>query len=155
MATDKSEPRVGLIFRIAFLVIVSLVSIRAALNSYFDQIASAEEQRKFGDIVPEALNDLHADELKRLNEGPMPIQKAMQDMASKGRKDMGSDFMPATAASRDIGPLQGWQKMPSEVPPAMTATAAPEPIPAAVPADAGAPHDAGTPGPKKNNKKNP
>jgi hypothetical protein len=154
MATDKSEPRVGLIFRIAFLVIVSLVCIRAALNSYFSQIASAEEQRKFGDISPTALLALRADEDKRLKEGPMPVDKAMQDMAAKGRKDMSPDVMPA-ASARDIGPLQGWQKMPSEVPPAMTAIAAPEPVPVAVPADAGAPHDAGTPGPKKNNKKNP
>jgi hypothetical protein len=153
MATDKSEPRVGLIFRIAFLVIVSLICIRAALNSYFDQIASAEEQRKFGDIAPTALINLRADEDKRLKEGPMPLDKAMQDMAAKGRKDVSPDVMPS-ASARDIGPLQGWQKMPFEVPPAMTATA-PEPAPAAVPADAGAPHDAGTPGPKKNNKKNP
>jgi hypothetical protein len=153
MATDKSEPRVGLIFRIAFLVIVSLVCIRAALNSYFDQIASAEEQRKFGDIVPQALNDLRADEQKRLTEGPMPVEQAMKEIAAKGRKDVSPDVMPSASAARDIGPLQGWQKMPSEVPPAMTATAAPEPVPAAVPADAGAPHDAGTPGPKKNNKK--
>jgi hypothetical protein len=153
MATDKSEPRVGLIFRIAFLVIVSLICIRAALNSYFDQIASAEEQRKFGDITPTALINLRADEDKRLKEGPMPLDKAMQDMAAKGRKDVSPDVMPS-ASARDIGPLQGWQKMPYEVPPAMTATA-PEPAPAAVPADAGAPHDAGTPGPKKNNKKNP
>ncbi len=158
MATDKSEPRIGIIFRVGFLTVVTLIAVHTALNAYFDQMAGAEEQRKIGSTVPTALNNLRADELKRLNEGPMPIEKAMQDMAAKGRKDVSPDIAPS--ASHDLGPLQGWQKMPAEVPVQMT-----EAPPAAAAADAGAPDaapsDAGTRGPaptnapKKPLKKNP
>ncbi len=62
MAIDKSEPRVGLIFRIGLLVVGLLLGTRALLNTYFTEIASAEESRKFGQVVPQALLNLRADE---------------------------------------------------------------------------------------------
>jgi hypothetical protein len=149
MSIDKSEPRVGLIFRIGVLVVVLLIGTRALLTSYFDQIASAEEGRKFGGVVPQQLLDLRADEERRLTSGAMPIDKAMMTIVGKGRMGASPDIMPS--ASRDLAPVQGWNKMPGEVPPAMMA-----PPPEAV--DAGAPAaaplvDAGTrapgPGPRK------
>lgn len=118
MATDKSEPKTGLIFRIGFLAIIILLSLRAALISYFGNMASAEEERKIGHVVPEALNDLRADEKQRLSSGSMPVEKAMQEIVSRGRM-ASPDTMPS--ASKDVAPLQGWTKMPGEVPPAMTA----------------------------------
>jgi hypothetical protein len=141
MATDKSEPRVGLIFKIGFLAIVTLVVVRAALTSYFDQMASAEESRKIGQAVPHALINLRADEDQRLKSGPMPIDQAMQSIVAKGRMNVSPDIVPS--ASRDIAPLQGWSKLPGEVPPAMTAAPPPETpdagaSPAATPVDGGA-----------------
>jgi hypothetical protein len=140
MAIDKSEPRVALIFRIGLLVVGLLIGIRALLNSYFDQIASAEESRKIGQSVPQPLIDLRADEEHRLTAGPMPIDRAMQSLVGKGRMGASPDIMPS--ASRDLAPLQGWSKLPGDVPPAMMA-----PPPEAA-ADAGAPPvgDAGTHG---------
>jgi hypothetical protein len=120
MATDKSEPRTGLIFRIGLFAIISLLSLRWALISYFGNMASAEEERKIGSVVPEALNDLRADEKQRLTSGPLPVDKAMKEIVEHGRM-MSPDTMPS--ASKDVGPLQGWTKMPGEVPPAMTAVA--------------------------------
>jgi hypothetical protein len=140
MAIDKSEPRVGLIFRIGFLVVGLLIGIRALLNTYFDQIASAEESRKFGQVVPQALVNLRADEEQRLTGGPMPVDKAMQAIVARGRMGASPDIMPS--ASRDLGPMQGWSKMPGEVPPAMTAPP-PETVDAGAPA-AAPPADAGT-----------
>lgn len=122
--------------------------------SYFDNIAHAEEQRKVGEAVPEALISLRADEDQRLKGGAMPIEKAMQDLAARGRM-ASPDITPS--ASRDFAPMQGWSKMPGEVPAAMTAPPA-EPVePTAAPkTDAGAPAVA-PPGahgaPKKPNKK--
>jgi hypothetical protein len=138
MAIDKSEPKVGLIFRIGLLVVALLIGIRALLNSYFDQIASAEESRKIGQIVPQPLINLRADEQQRLTGGPMPVEQAMQALVARGRMGASPDIMPS--ASRDLGPMQGWSKMPTEVPPMMMA---PPPVadagaPAAAPADAGA-----------------
>ena len=135
MATDKSEPRVGLIFKVGGLSIVTLIVVHSALVSYFDRIARAEEHRKLGEAQPEALLSLRADEKARLASGSMPIEKAMQEVAAKGRKAL-PDVAPA--ASRDLTPLQGWQKMPAEVPPEMTAPAPPPPGLAAPPGDGGA-----------------
>jgi hypothetical protein len=132
MAIDKSEPRVGLIFRIGLLVVGLLIGTRALLNSYFDEIASAEESRKIGQEVPQPLIDLRADEQHRLTSGPMPVDQAMQAIVSKGRMAASPDIMPS--ASRDLGPMQGWSKLPREVPAMMMAPPPPPPS-----ADAGAP----------------
>jgi hypothetical protein len=169
MAIDKSEPRVGLIFRIGLLVVGLLIAIRALLNSYFVEIASAEESRKFGQIVPQPLLNLRADEEQRLTGGPMPVAQAMQAIVARGRMGASPDIMPS--ASRDLGPMQGWSKLPIDVPPAMAnppaeGAAADAGAPAAAPGDAGArPVGPGAPGtrttspgggaPKKPAKKQP
>ena len=116
MAIDKSEPKNGLIFRIGLLVVGLLIGTRALLNSYFLEIASAEESRKIGQIVPQSLMNLRADEEQRLTGGPMPVDQAMQARVAKGRLGASPDIMPS--ASRDVAPMQGWSKMPIEVPPA-------------------------------------
>jgi hypothetical protein len=118
MATDKSEPRVGVILKVAVLSIVSLVAARFFLFAYFDHIAQAEEHRKFGDLKPEALLNVRADEKARLASGPIPIEQAMHEIAAKGRS-ASPDIMPS--ASRDFAPLQGWSKMTIEAPSPMMA----------------------------------
>ena len=119
MATDKSEPRSGVIIAVAVVSLVTLGAVRAFLNTYFDTEARAEEQRKIGGLKPEALMSLRSDEARRLTTGPLPIASAMSELASRGRMGVGPEIMPS--ASRDVGPLQGWAKMPSVVPPGMTA----------------------------------
>ncbi|MGA7121796.1 MAG: hypothetical protein WBY94_16940 [Polyangiaceae bacterium] len=142
MATDKSQPRVGLIFKIGLFSIVVLVVVHTALVSYFDKVAQAEDLRKNGDVKPEALMNMRADEKGRLATGAMPIDKAMQQMVARGRASASPDIMPY--ASKDIAPLQGWSKMPGEVPGPMTA----EPPPARAPVldgGAGSRPDGGVP----------
>jgi hypothetical protein len=137
MATDKSEPRVALIGKIAVLAIATLIGVHFALVAYFDQIASAEIQRKYGDIKPEALMSLRADEKQRLSSGSMPIDQAMQALEQKGRMGASPAITPAPA-NVDVSPMQGWLKLPNEVPAplmaAASAAAAPPP-----PAPSGAP----------------
>lgn len=118
MATDKSEPRVGLIFRIGILAAVLLVCTRAALASYFDEMSQAEEHRKIVEARPEALFNLRSDEQRRLTDGPVPISQAMHDL-SKGRP---SEVEPVQ--SKDLSPLQGWSRMPATVPVPMINSAA-------------------------------
>ncbi|MDP9002624.1 MAG: hypothetical protein M3O46_21250 [Myxococcota bacterium] len=119
MATDQSEPRVGVILKVAVISIGTLVAVRAALTAYFDQIAQAEEHRKYGEQAPEALTNLRSDERARLTSGPMPIDRAMQLLTTRGRKEASPDIMPS--ASKDMAPLQGWSKMPADVPAEMIA----------------------------------
>lgn len=128
MATDKSEPRVGLILKIACASIVTLIATHAVLTSYFDEIARAEEHRKYGEVKPEALTAERDDEKARLSSGPTPIEKAMQEIAKRGRTEASPVIAPS--ASKDLAPLAGWVKMPLQVPEAMTA-APPEAPPAA------------------------
>lgn len=139
MALDNTQPKVGAIAQVAVLAIVTLLVTRGALLVYFDGMAQAEEYRKWGSLPPEALNSLRADETQRLSSGAMPIDKAIQAMATKGRMAASPDITPATSAARDLAPLQGWTRMPAQVPPEMSA--APPAAPAApevASADAGA-----------------
>jgi hypothetical protein len=127
MATDKSEPRIGIIVQVAVIAIGTLIAVRGVLGAYFDHVAHAEELRKVG--APEALHSVRADEKQRLQSGPMPIEQAMQALAAKGRTGASPAIMPS--ASKDVAPLQGWSKLPGEVPGAMTAAPPPEVAPAA------------------------
>jgi hypothetical protein len=137
MATEKPEPRTGLILRIGALAVVTLVVVHAALVAYYDKIATAEEQRKIGEVKPESLLNLRADEKSRLDTGPLPIEKAMQDIATKGR-NANPAIVPT--ASKDTAPLGGWQQMPQQLPPGAMV---PPPPPPAATVDAGAAAAAG------------
>ena len=135
MPHDTSPPRTGLILQGAVLAIVTLLVVHAALVTYFDHYAQAEEHRKFGEAKPEALISLRAYEKDQLSGGRVPIDKAMQEMVARGRT-ASPDITPTE--SKDTAPLAGWPKLPSEVPAAMTAppsAAAPSAQPAV---DAGA-----------------
>jgi hypothetical protein len=145
MASDKQDPRVGLIFQVGILAMVGLLASRAFLQAYFDRMDRAEVARKLE--TPGALVNLRADEKARLTTGATPIDKAMQMMAAKGRMGASPDIMPS--ASKDVAPLQGWTKLQGQVPPAMTAPppAPPEPPTSASAAPSAAP--AGSEKPKQ------
>jgi hypothetical protein len=132
MATDKSEPKVGMIAKIAVLCIATLIGVHEGLVAYFDHVAQAEEYRKVGSAKPEALLNAREDEKQRLETGSMPIEKAMQ-VVMKGRT-ASPDIAPSV--SKDTAPLQGWSKLPLNVPAAMMA---PEPAPAPSASDSAAP----------------
>jgi hypothetical protein len=119
MATDKSEPKVGIIAQVSIVSIVTLVLTHQALVAYFDQASYAEEMRKVGTAPADALASLRTSEKERLGAGRMPIDKAMQQLASKGRMNAGSEITPT--ASRDMAPLEGWTKLPAVVPNQMVA----------------------------------
>jgi hypothetical protein len=141
MEIEKSGPRVGLILKFGALSVATLIGTHVALVSYFDRLATAEEIRKTGS--PEPLMSLQADEKERLGAGSMPIEKAMQELVARGRMTASPDIMPS--ASRDVAPLQGWSKMPAEVPPAMMLPPV-EPPGSAMVADAGAGGPSAAPG---------
>jgi hypothetical protein len=141
MAHDATDPRVGLIVRVGILSIGTLIVSHLGLTAYFDGLAKAETYRKVSSIKPEALMAARADEQQRLSSGPMPIDKSMQMIVAKGRMGLSPELAPS--ASRDIAPLQGWVKMPSDVPPTMVA---PEPAPAPAVTPSAAPSASSAPG---------
>lgn len=136
MATDKSEPRVGLIFRIGIISCGVITALRFGLATYFDEITQAEEHRKVVEAKPEALLSLRSDEQRRLTEGPLPIDRAMHELVAKGRASVSSEIAPAE--SKDIAPLQGWIRMPAQVPLPMAIAAASSASPGSTSANPGA-----------------
>jgi hypothetical protein len=131
MATESSDPRVGLIAQIGLLSIGTLIVIHVGMTSYFDRMARDEIYRKVGSVKPEALTNLRADEKQRLSSGSMPIEKSMQMFAAKGRMGAAPELAPS--ASKDVAPLQGWMQMPAEVPPTMMEPAPPPVAPSPAP----------------------
>lgn len=115
MATDRSEPQVGLIAKVGLLSVVVLFATRGALGAYFDHEVQAQEHAKMAMAKPEALMSLRTADSARLSGGSMPIDKAMAQLSTKGRMGVGPDLVPNP--SKDLAPLQGWSKMPAEVPP--------------------------------------
>jgi hypothetical protein len=129
-----------------------LIAMHTGLVAYFDQQARAEEYRKIGSAKPAALTEVRADEKQRLMMGSMPIDKAMQMLDERKRAGASPDIMPS--ASLDTAPLQGWVKLPAQVPmpmQMMAASAAQSATPApteSTPPAAAAP-DAGAAKPKR------
>jgi hypothetical protein len=145
MATDTTDPRIGLIVRIGILAIATLIGTRAGLVAYFDRMTKDEQYKKIGSLPTDALNSLRTDEKERLSSGSMSVDRSMQILAAKGRMGAGPDIMPS--ASKDIAPLQGWTQMPASVPAPMMAqdpNAAPSAssAPSAAPSASGAPSTA-------------
>ncbi|MCL2447545.1 MAG: hypothetical protein FWD17_01220 [Polyangiaceae bacterium] len=136
MATDKSEPRVGLIIKVGVIAVCTVGAVRIALASYFDQVTQTEQARKIAAAKPEALMNLRTDEHTRLTSGRKPIGQAMEELAKKGR--MGASPAIVPTVSHDVAPLQGWTKLPGTVPPSMTS-----PEPAAHAPDTASAADAG------------
>jgi hypothetical protein len=138
MATDNTEPRTGLIFKIGFLSIVAVVAARYALVSYFDQEISKEYQAKLG--TNEQLAALRAEADKSLHGGAMPIDKAMAMVATRPRMGMAAI---APKPSDDNGPMVGWTQRPQPPAPAAGTWSSAAPVDA----DAGTQADpAGTDG---------
>jgi hypothetical protein len=134
----STEPKVGAIAQVAVVAIVALLLTRAGLISYFDSMERDEAYRKIGSLPATALDSERTDEKQRLTTGAMPIDKAMQMLATRGRTGASPEIMPVASAAKDLAPLQGWTRMPSEVPAAMTAAPPPPPEPVLTATDAGA-----------------
>jgi hypothetical protein len=146
MATESSDPRVGLIFRIGILAIGTLVVIHVGMTSYFDSMAQDEVYKKVGSVKPDALMALRADEKQRLSSGSMPIEKSMQTIVAKGRMGAAPELAPS--ASKDTAPLQGWMQMPAEVPPTMMEPAPAPEAPSAAPSASSSAAPAGNKAPR-------
>jgi hypothetical protein len=110
MASDKTEPKTGLILRIMAISVVTLVLARFGLISYFKQRMDDEVQRKVLTVRSQELDDLRKREQEAFGAAKIPVDKAMQRLAAEGRVP---ELTPQQ--STDDSPLKGWQQMPREV----------------------------------------
>jgi len=153
MATDNSPPRIRIILTVAFSSLVILVTLNYVFRSYF--LMMTEEVEHDHLAKPVELIKLHEGEERNLTTSSLPIQRAMQELAQRGREGSAglkqyADITPE--ASNDLGAMVGWIRSPNQaVIDAINAAAAdagPTPdistsdggaVPAATIADGGAP----------------
>ena len=134
---ESSQPNTGLILKVGGIGIVAVLVIRLGLMSYFGFVDDAEYTRKYVDMG-QAARDVNvkakAEEMAALAGGPMPIDKAMQLIATDNRAVPGLEPHPADPM-REKDTLAGWAQMPREVPSSlmMARAAAPPPWRAARP----------------------
>jgi hypothetical protein len=147
MATDNSPPKIRVILTIAFSSVVILGALNFVFRSYFQMMT---DEAQLTHLRPAAeLIKLREGEQKNLTSGAVPIDKAIAELAAKGRGEALKDIEPQ--ASNDMGPMVGWVRTPNQAIVArLEAEAADASAPAPAPAmsaDGGAaPTSAGTDG---------
>jgi len=142
MATDNSAPKIRIILTVAFSSLVILIALNYVFRSYF--LMMTEEVEHDHLAKPVELIKLHEGEERNLTTSPLPIQRAMQELAQRGRE--GSDGLKQYAdikpePSNDLGAMVGWIRSPNQaVIVAINAAAAAEAgaPPQAAPTDGGA-----------------
>lgn len=110
MAAENSEPRSTLVFQLGVFSIVAIVVVRFGLSTFFSMSMDEEYARKVGEHRNEQLTALKEDAKKALSSGPMPIDRAMQMVASSSRQALGDSIAPRS--SDDTAALVGWSQAP-------------------------------------------
>jgi len=105
MATDNSPPRIRLILIMAFGTVGTLFVLKFVFDSYFTDMWEGEAKAKMAPALE--LAKLHEEETKKLTGSPIPIDKAISELSSKGRE---SSALIAPQPSTDDGPLVGWKE---------------------------------------------
>ena len=112
MAHESSNPKVRMMLIVAFIAAISLVLFDQIFRSYYNSMMEEEESEKVLTVVPKQLNDLRAAEQTRLTSAALPIDRAMKELATRGREDPAlktlgkADITPEP--SNDNAALAGW-----------------------------------------------
>jgi hypothetical protein len=109
MATDNSPPKIRIILTVAFSSVVILFSLNYVFRAYF--IMMTEEVEHDHMRPAEELAKLREGEERNLTSSPVPIARAMQELASKGREGS-PDLVPQP--SNDMGAMVGWIRNPNQ-----------------------------------------
>jgi hypothetical protein len=113
---DDTPPRNRLIFGYTIVVVFALIGLKFVFDSYLDVSRTAKRREQ---IATSRANVILAEyrraQRERLESGPMPIDRAMHELARRGRNAF-AQIRPE--ASGDRAPLQGWQQLPRAVSPA-------------------------------------
>ncbi len=153
MATDNSPPRIKLILVLAISTVVTLFVLKFIFDSYFTEMMEHEAKAKT--VEPIEVRTIRAEEDKKLTGSPVPIDKAISDLASKGRE--ASPIIapqPSDDTAAQVGWLQGSRALAAkaaegegakkEAAPAPSSSAAAAPAPGSTTTTTAATTDAGT-----------
>ncbi len=100
---ENTQPKTRMLFTIGLLAIFLLVAVKFILGSYYLDMTESYEHTLLPDTTQR--DRTRAEEEKHLTQSPVPIDVAMQQLASKGR---GYDEAVEPRPSDDIAPLEGW-----------------------------------------------
>ena len=145
MAGDNSSPKVRMLLTIGIVSVCILVAVKFGLESYYLETTEAYQRTLLPNTTE--IETVRKSELQRLEKGTMPVDVAMQTLATKGRENASPAIDPQP--SDDPSPLIGWAqiKRPGPVPElAPVPTAADAGATLTTPGDAGAPLTAGDAG---------
>lgn len=109
MATDQTPPPNRLIATIAILSVLGFVALRFALGPYFT--ATVEREQRAKQSAPAEYAGVRAEQQTELVSGPMPIDRAMAEVASGRAREL-----IAPRQSGDVTALTGWLKAPKPLP---------------------------------------
>jgi hypothetical protein len=148
MAHESANPKIRVMFVIAIFSALTLAVLDQIFKSYFSMMMEEEESEKVLTVPPTQLNNLRAQEQQRLTSASLPIDRAMKELATRGREDPALKDLAKTdispQPSNDQAALVGWNGLGREAgaAPAVEQDAAPTmAMDGAVPlaADAGPP----------------
>ncbi len=117
MAFDKSPVYNALIFKLMAAALVTLVSLKFILDSYFTYIS--EDAKAKAAASPEELIKLRAAEKKALSTAQTPLTEAMKIVANAPRERASLIVRPLP--SDDVNSMKGWSKLPKAFDPELRA----------------------------------
>lgn len=131
MASDQTEPRTEVIIRLAIVSVLTVVGMRYGLVSYFNTKYDEEYAVKIAGKRNGELEELRKEYEQKVVGGALPIEKAMQLVATSPRASLSEAIAPKP--SDDLAPVVGWGLDPKPLPEPPVA-----PAPSADATDAGA-----------------
>src|SRR5882724_10877440 len=112
MAHESSNPKIRGMFLIAIAAALSLAIFDQIFKSYFTMMMEEEESEKVLTVAPKQLLELRAADQQRLTSAALPIDRAMKEMAMRGRDDPSLKDLAKTdisaQPSNDLSPQVGW-----------------------------------------------
>nr|MDQ3032913.1 hypothetical protein [Myxococcota bacterium] len=121
---DDTPPRNRVIMTYTVLAVITLVGLSFVFDSYIDVSRRGVRREHLAEsqagLVLEAYRE---EQYERLARGPMPIERAMEELVRRDRRALP---LIRPTASDDQGPLQGWTQLPRAYPEPPTTTPVPE-----------------------------
>lgn len=132
---DDTPPRNRLIAFYTLLAVGTLMVMKPAFDSYYDRMydrAVDDRLERYNgelivagrDVAP--LAEREAQWETSLSSGPMPIQRAMEQVAQRGRMGV-PQVMPQAPAEQNMDALTGWSQLPNPDAPSAPEAAAETP----------------------------
>ncbi len=111
MPHEDTPPRTQVILLFTLMSAVTLVVLQPLFVSYFETTRAEQERAKVREVPAGGYDEYREEQHRRLRSGPMPIGKAIEELAREGRE--GPELV-RPEPSEDPAPAEGWGFRPGE-----------------------------------------